>query len=277
MHVLQVVGVRPQFIKVAEVSHALAAHGGFRETVVHTGQHFDPAMSRVFFDEFQIPAPRFNLEIHSLAHGAMTGRTLEALEALMITEAPDLVMIYGDTNATLAGALAAAELKIPLGHVEAGMRSFIRHGPEEINRVVADHTSDHLYAVTPTAVANLIREGIAPDRIDRVGDVMYDSALRFATRAPIGASIVETLGLTDNGYVLCTAHRAENTDDPAKTRRLIDELTVIARTIPVILPLHPRTRKFLQGLYGEVPTVPGLRLIEPIGYADMVQLSAARP
>src|SRR5829696_1081659 len=179
--IMTVVGARPQFIKAAPVSHALLAHGGFREVLVHTGQHFDAAMSDVFFEELDIPPPAYNLEVNSLGHGAMTGRMLEKLEEVMIAEKPDWVLIYGDTNSTVAGALAAAKLHIPVAHVEAGLRSFNRRMPEEINRVMADHLSDLLLPPTQTAVDNLKREGIAGSKVRLVGDVMYDVAI--ASRA----------------------------------------------------------------------------------------------
>lgn len=294
MHVLHIVGTRPQLIKLAVVHQALertaVSQGGVtRQTIVDTGQHFDDAMSTVFFRELGIPKPDHNLDIHSLPHGAMIGRTLEALEKLLLAERPDQVLVYGDTNATVAGALAAARLLIPLAHIEAGLRSFDRRGPEEQNRVVADQLSDRLYATTPAAAANLAREGFSPDRIVVTGDVMYDCALQFGERAASQSTVLNRLGLSPKGFVLCTAHRSETTDDAALLRHLFTELAALGERMPVVLPLHPRTRARLQAL-GEGPWQQplnvagndrgdgkgrGLILIEPIGYLDMTRLEAA--
>src|SRR5829696_10249473 len=200
--IMTVVGARPQFIKAAPVSHALQAHGGFRELLVHTGQHFDSSMSDVFFDELNIPPPAYNLEVNSLGHGAMTGRMLEKLEDVMIAERPDRVLIYGDTNSTVAGALAAAKLHIPVAHVEAGLRSFNRRMPEEINRVMADHLSAILFCPTESAVANLRNEGQSERSIHLVGDVMFDAALHAGAHAE--GPVLRELNLTPKSYVLAT-------------------------------------------------------------------------
>lgn len=282
MHVLHIVGTRPQLIKLAVVHQALAAIGARRQTVIDTGQHFDPSMSTVFFDELGIPLPDVNLGIHSLSHGAMIGRTLEAIEQLLLDKRPDRVVIYGDTNATLAGAIAAARLHLPLAHIEAGLRSFDRRGPEEQNRLCADQLSDRLYAPTPVAVANLEREGFDAARIVQTGDVMYDCARRFGERARNQSTILARLGVADGGYVLCTAHRAETTDDPIRLRRLFIELATLSERMAVVLPLHPRTRARLDGL-GDGPwraaieratagRDQGLLLTEPVGYLDMTRL-----
>lgn len=280
MHILHIVGTRPQLIKLGVVCRALDAHGAGRQTIVDTGQHFDDAMSTVFFRELDIPKPDHDLDIHSLPHGAMIGRTLEALERLLLQIRPDQVVVYGDTNATLAGALAAARLLLPLAHVEAGLRSFDRRGPEEQNRLVADQLSDRLYAPTPAAADNLRREGFAADRIVRTGDVMYDCARQFGERAATHSTILERLQLNPQAFALCTAHRSETTDHPAELRHLFTELARLAERIPVVLPLHPRTRARLDAL-GDGPWRvrapagrPCLQLIEPLGYLDMARLEA---
>lgn len=266
--ILTVVGARPQFIKAAPVSAALAA-AGLTEVMAHTGQHFDALMSDVFFDELDIPKPTHNLEVNSLGHGAMTGRMLEKLEAVMLTEKPDLVLIYGDTNSTVAGALAAAKLHIPVAHVEAGLRSFNRRMPEEINRIVADHVSEMLFCPTSTAVQNLANEGITHG-VHMVGDVMYDTTLTAVARAKDRSSILAVLGLKAKDYAVATIHRAENTDDPQRFARVIAWLQTAAIDRLVVLPTHPRTRKLLeaQGI-----TLKGVRLIEPLGYLDMAWLA----
>lgn len=265
--IVTVVGARPQFIKAAPVSQALAA-AGLSEILVHTGQHFDALMSDVFFDELAIPKPAYNLEVNSLSHGAMTGRMLEKLEAAMLLEAPDLVLIYGDTNSTVAGALAAAKLNIPVAHIEAGLRSFNRRMPEEINRVIADHISTLLFCPTETAVSNLTREGITKG-VHAVGDVMYDSTIAAVARSEGHSRILEDLELTPGTYAVATIHRAENTDDPARFAEVVAWLEAAAREGVVIMPTHPRTRK----LMAEIGLSPaGVRLIEPVGYLDMTRL-----
>jgi UDP-GlcNAc3NAcA epimerase len=266
--ILSVVGARPQFVKAAPVSRALA-DAGFREILVHTGQHFDAAMSAVFFEELGIPRPAHELDVHSLPHGAMTGRMLEKLEAAMLVERPDMALVYGDTNSTLAGALAAAKLRIPVAHVEAGLRSFNKAMPEEQNRIVADHLSTLRLCPTRASVVNLAREGIVGGVV-HVGDVMFDTTLFAAERARSRSRIVETLGLAPRGYAVATVHRAENTDDPARLARVFDWLAAAARTLPVVLPLHPRTRAAL----GDRPTPEGVRCIAPLGYLDMTRLTS---
>jgi len=249
------------------VSRALAAEG-LIEILVHTGQHFDAAMSDVFFEELSIPKPAYNLEVNSLGHGAMTGRMLEKLEEVLLEERPDLVLVYGDTNSTAAGALAAAKLNIPVAHVEAGLRSFNRRMPEEINRVLADHLSDILLCPTATAIANLAAEGIT-EGVHAVGDVMFDTTLAAIARAEDRSRILETLGLTPQGYAAATLHRAENTDDERRLRAVIAWLEQAAREQPVVMVVHPRTKKRLAGI-GIEPR--GLRLVDPLGYLDMARL-----
>lgn len=265
--VLTVVGARPQFIKAAPVSRALAA-AGIAECLVHTGQHFDELMSDVFFEELGIAKPAHNLEVNSLGHGAMTGRMLEKLEAVAVSERPPLMLVYGDTNSTLAGALAAAKLHIPVAHVEAGLRSFNRHMPEEINRVVADHLSALLFCPTTTAVRNLAAEGITSG-VHAVGDVMYDVTLSMLQRARDRSTILQTLALAPRSYAVATVHRAENTDDPQRFARVVAWLEEAARAAPIVLPVHPRTRKLMME-WGTAPA--GVRLVAPLGYIDMTQL-----
>lgn len=268
LKILTIVGARPQFIKSAAISRAVERAAGLGEIIVHTGQHFDPEMSAVFFSELGIPAPAYDLGIHGGGHGDMTGRMLAALEPIMEAERPDVVLIYGDTNSTLAGALAAAKLHLPVAHVEAGLRSFNRRMPEEINRVVADHLSEMLLAPTQTAVDNLAREGITAG-VHRVGDVMYDVTLFAAEAAQRRSTILDRLGVADKTYALATVHRAENTDDPAALGAVLRFLREEARRMTVVLPLHPRTRAAaLQA--GEDFT--GLRIIAPVGFLDMHRL-----
>jgi UDP-GlcNAc3NAcA epimerase len=272
LRIVTIVGARPQFVKVAAVSRQLRKEAGVREVLVHTGQHFDANMSDVFFADLDIPPPDHHLGVAGGGHGAQTGRMLEAVERVLLDEAPDVVLVYGDTNSTLAGALAAVKLHIPVAHVEAGLRSFNRRMPEEINRVLTDHAADLLLAPTAAAVANLRAEGIADGRVHLVGDVMYDAALAFGERAERESRILATLGVEPGGYVLATVHRAENTDDPARLSAVFDGLAAVAEQVPVVLPLHPRTAGALERLDGRAAASPRLRLIEPLGYLDMLML-----
>jgi len=277
VRILTVVGARPQFIKAAVVSRAVEAWnrahgGGLEELIVHTGQHYDAQMSDVFFEEMRIPPPAAHLGIGGLSHGAMTGRMLEALEQTIVREHPDVVLVYGDTNSTLAGALAAAKLLVPVAHVEAGLRSFNRRMPEEINRVLADQVSDLLFAPTRTAVANLVREGVPAERIHQVGDVMLDASLFYAAIARERSKVLARLGLARGGYVLATIHRQENTDDPARLAAVFGGLAAVARETRVVLPLHPRTRASLDGNPPAGAAAGALDLMDPVGYLDMVML-----
>lgn len=269
MEIITVVGARPQLIKAATVSAALAA-AGVTETLVHTGQHYDTEMSELFFEELGIPTPALNLGVRSTRHGEMTARMLEQLEPVLLDRSPDVVLVYGDTNSTLAGALAASKLNIPIAHVEAGLRSFNRRMPEEVNRVVTDHLATWLFAPTPTAVANLHAEGITGPGVVESGDVMYDVALAFGERARTRRSTIDRLGLTDGGYVLATVHRAENTDDPARLSAILTGLAEIALDLPVVLPLHPRTHAAL--VAEDLTRGSSLHLITPVGYLEMVSL-----
>jgi UDP-GlcNAc3NAcA epimerase len=267
--ILTVVGARPQFIKAAPVSAAMA-RAGLREILVHTGQHFDPQMSDVFFDELGLRPPDHHLQINSLGHGAMTGRMLEALERVMLEERPAKVLIYGDTNSTLAGALAAAKLNIPVAHVEAGLRSFNRRMPEEVNRVLADHVSTLLFCPTQTAVANLNAEGILRG-VHLVGDVMYDATIAAVKRASERSNILDAQGLTKGSYAVATIHRAENTDDPERLTRILAWLEATAKDCQLVMPVHPRSRKLIEARHWSPK---GVLLLPPVGYLDMTMLLA---
>jgi len=268
--VITVIGARPQFIKAAMVSRAIAALNAsgdgtrIEERIVHTGQHYDPAMSDVFFQALKIPSPAYHLGIGSGGHGAQTGRMLEALEPVLEKEKPDVVLVYGDTNSTLAGALCAAKLHIPVAHVEAGLRSFNRRMPEEINRVMTDHLSSLLFAPTEAAVRNLKAEGIR-EGVIRTGDVMYDAVLFFREKVgQLAAGVLERFGVKPGNYAFATVHRAENTDDPERWAEIIQGLTAVARSgLPVVWPVHPRTRERLDGF-----DVPGLHLLDPLPYFE---------
>lgn len=264
--VLAIVGARPQFVKAAPVTHE-AARRGLKHFLLHTGQHFDSEMSAVFFDELGIPPPDVDLGIAGGGHGVMTGRMLAAIEPVLIDVAPSAVVVYGDTNSTLAGALAAAKLKLPVAHVEAGLRSYNRCMPEELNRVVADHVSNLLFCPTTTAVDNLALEGVI-DGVHYVGDVMYDAALIAAAKAEL-STVVERLALAGTSYALATVHRAENTDAPGALARVLEFLRSQAETQPVVLPVHPRTRAAAEraGLDFD-----GMLVTPPLGYLDFTRL-----
>ncbi len=270
--ILTVIGARPQFIKASVVSKAIEQVAGMQEIVVHTGQHFDANMSDVFFAELGMRAPEHHLGIGGGRHGEMTGRMLSGIEEILIEEKPDAVLVYGDTNSTLGGALAAAKLHIPVAHVEAGLRSFNLRMPEEINRILTDRISRWLFTPTETASNHLRTEGISDDQIIEVGDVMYDVALTHGGKVHADERVLKRLSLPPKNYVLVTAHRAENTDDPSRLTAIVEALKKVAESLPVIWPLHPRTRHTLEKT-GNLPLgVPHLHLIEPVGYLDMVQL-----
>lgn len=269
--IVTIVGARPQFIKAASVSRAMAKRPNVREILVHTGQHFDPEMSDVFFDELGVPAADYHLGVHSSGHGVMTGLMLQALEPLLERERPAWVVVYGDTNSTVAGALAAAKMDIPVAHVEAGLRSFNRRMPEEHNRVITDHLADLLFTPTDSATDNLRREGLSEHRIRQVGDVMYDASLFYAKRAESRSEILLRHGLQKNNYALATVHRAGNTDDALRLRAIMEGLDSVAEQLPVLLPLHPRTRAAMRR---EGISPKRVQLIEPVGYLDMVALES---
>lgn len=297
--VATVVGARPQFIKADTVARAFIRHNNacspdreISHIIIHTGQHYDTKLSQIFFDELEIAHPDYNLEVGSNSHGVQTGKLLVAIEETLLLVHPDLVITYGDTNSTLAGALAASKLHMPLAHVEAGLRSYNRYMPEEINRVVADELSNLLFCPTTTAVANLRDEGIPSRRVSKegrqdinlqavfqVGDVMYDSILFYRSLAERKSFILKDLGLDNKKYCLATLHRAENTDDPRRLKSILKGLVSIAGCgIQVLVPLHPRTQKEIRRLSYDVNLKNGapaeVRYIEPVGYLDMVQLEA---
>ncbi|QFU01503.1 UDP-2,3-diacetamido-2,3-dideoxy-D-glucuronate 2-epimerase [Halomonas sp. THAF5a] len=264
--ILTIIGARPQFIKASVVSRAILQAEGIEEIMLHTGQHFDANMSEVFFDQLGIPKPDIQLDIHGGRHGEMTGRMLVEIEQAIVEQKPDRVLVYGDTNSTLAGALAAAKLHVPVAHVEAGLRSFNMRMPEEVNRILTDQVSDLLFCPTETAVKNLEAEGFShkPVKVMQVGDVMQDAALLFAKRSvpPAGGNLPEH-------FILATLHRAENTDDPQRLASIVQALNNLHQEqAPVVLPLHPRTRKLVAnaGLSLDV------HLIDPVGYFEMVWL-----
>lgn len=268
---MDVVGARPQFVKAGIVSRALRSTGAICEVLVHTGQHYDGNMSKIFFDDLEIPRPGYDLGIGSAGHGEQTGRMLQAVEKVLLEEKPDWVLVYGDTNSTLAGAVAAAKLHMPVAHVEAGLRSFNRQMPEEINRVLTDHVSDLLFAPTTLAVKNLAAEGICGDRVRLVGDVMYDAALHYGAEAETHVQILARLRLEPKGYALATVHRAENTDDRNRLTAILGALGEFSKALPVVLPVHPRTRKLLQQITLPI-RLENLHLIDPVGYLEMVML-----
>lgn len=270
--VLTVLGARPQFIKASVVSAAIKQNPSLSETVVHTGQHFDANMSDVFFQELGMDQPAHNLDIHGGHHGEMTGRMLAGLEAILLADKPDIVMVYGDTNSTLAGALAAVKLHIPVAHVEAGLRSFNMRMPEEVNRILTDRVSQWLFTPTAVASANLRAEGYAPERIIQTGDVMNDVAQFYGKRVSSQGGILQKLGLTAGRYVLATVHRAENTDDPLRLRTIAQALGTAARDRPVVWPMHPRTRALLTRMDLLDPLKQGVHVVDPVGYLDMLQL-----
>jgi UDP-GlcNAc3NAcA epimerase len=275
LKIATVVGARPQFVKAAVVSQKLQAHPQVEEILVHTGQHYDANMSQVFFAELQIRPPDYNLDVGSGTHGAQTGAMLEKLEAVFLDLEPDWVLVYGDTNSTLAGALAAAKLDIPVAHVEAGLRSFNRKMPEEINRVLTDHICEILFVPTSTAAQNLRHEGIDPAKIHAVGDVMYDAARFYGALAERNSVVVRQLGLTERQYILATIHRPYNVDDPERLQIILDGLERVAQQMPVVLPLHPRTRAALAASDLLARYTKTLRLIDPVGYLDMIRLEKA--
>jgi len=277
MRVATIVGARPQFVKASAVSRAIGEWNRNRpkaqidELIVHTGQHFDHNMSQAFFTDLRIPEPRYNLGIAGGSHGEMTGRMLADIEAVLVRESPDFVLVYGDTNSTLAGALAAVKLHVPVAHVEAGLRSYNMRMPEEVNRVLADRISTLLFCPTRTAVANLAAEGMTTG-VHEVGDVMFDAALHFADAARRQSSVLERNGLGGGRpFVLATCHRAENTEEFSRLAKILDALCQIGRDSVVVLPLHPRTRKAIES-GGLLPRHDGILLIEPQPFLDMLNL-----
>ena len=270
MKILTVIGARPQFVKAAVVSREIKKHSGISEIIVHTGQHFDPSMSDIFFEEMDIPRPDYNLNIHGLSHGAMTGQMLEKLDEIIMAEKPDFVLVYGDTNSTLAGALSAAKLHCKVAHVEAGLRSFNMKMPEEINRILVDRISNILFCPTDTAIRNLKNEGFANFgiKIVKSGDVMLDAALYYAKKIEGKASFLKQIGLEGEKYILATIHRAENTDSIERFSSIIKALNEISKFEKVLLPIHPRTKKIMEAN----GIKPRFDIIEPVGYFEMLEL-----
>ena len=265
MKVLTIVGARPQFIKAAPVSRILRCQA--EEILVHTGQHYDDNMSQIFFDELELPRPDINLGVGSGSHGQQTAHMLDGIEKLLLEFQPEWVLVYGDTNSTLAGALAAAKLHIPVAHVEAGLRSYNKKMPEEINRVLTDHVSSLLFCPTQIAVDNLSKESIQ-EGVHRVGDVMYDAIKYYLELSQEHSRIIQKLGLENKKYLLATIHRPRNTDNKNRLRVIVQAMGKLK--MPIILPIHPRTRKAIAGL--EIPLALNIKIIDPVGYLDMIQL-----
>ena len=264
MKIVTVIGARPQFIKASSLSREISKHAAIDEVIIHTGQHFDKNMSKIFFDEMEIPIPKYNLEINSLSHGAMTGRMLEEIEKVLLIEKPDWLVVYGDTNSTLAGALAAKKMHIKVAHIEAGLRSFDSKMPEEINRILTDNISDMLFCPTESAIENLTNEGFFKKnvKIVKCGDIMYDSAMYYKNKAK------NSLDIT-NGFILATIHRQENTDDREKLSKIISSFNELVKLGErIILPIHPRTKKLIEKFNLKVD----FTIIEPVGYLEMIDL-----
>jgi UDP-GlcNAc3NAcA epimerase len=268
--ILTVVGARPQFIKAAPVSMALKESKWCCEIVVHTGQHYDKNMSETFFDELNMQPPNFNLGVGSGTHANQTGEIMKHLEPILVGERPELIIVYGDTNSTLAAALTASKLYIPVAHIESGLRSFNREMPEEINRVVTDHIATLLFCPTTTAVQNLEKEGIT-NNVFNAGDVMFDVAVQYSQRAEEKSRILFDLKLEKREYILATVHRAENTDDKKRLSNILAAFKAIDLEMPIVFPLHPRTRKMLHN-FGLEDQLNGLVVIEPVGFLDMLFL-----
>ena len=269
MKILTVIGARPQFVKAAALSREFSKHSSVEEILVHTGQHFDANMSGIFFEEMEIPKPKYNLDINSVGHGAMTGRMLEGIEEILLIEKPDLLLVYGDTNSTIAGALAAKKLHIKVAHVEAGLRSFNMEMPEEINRILTDRISDYLFCPTETAIENLNLEGYQniDTNIVKCGDVMQDAAKFYAKNSKEKSKVIAENNL--GKYILTTLHRAENTDDKQRLTDIVEALNEIHTDIcPVVIPIHPRTKAKLKHFDLVLNTI----LIDPVGYFDMIEL-----
>ena len=297
MKLVTIIGARPQIIKAAALSRAIKNHFAdhIQEVIVHTGQHYDDNMSQVFFDELGIPRPDYNLHVGSASHGVQTARMTEGIEALLIKEQPDFIVLYGDTNSTLAGAVAAAKIHVPIVHIEAGLRSFNKSMPEEINRIVCDHCSTLLFTPTKAGLENLKREGFAVDeggvstgsttatptidnpKVYHCGDIMYDNSLHFADIAEEKTDIIQRLGLTGKPFILSTIHRDSNTDQPERLSAIFKALIQLSKECQVVLPLHPRTAKLLktnldEGLQKQIFNSPSINLIPPVSFLEMIAL-----
>ena len=289
MKIVTIIGARPQIIKAAALSRAIQHHytDRIQEVIVHTGQHYDDNMSQVFFDELGIPKPDHNLHVGSASHGVQTARMTEGIERILLDERPDGIVLYGDTNSTLAGAVAAAKIHVPVIHIEAGLRSFNKRMPEEINRIVCDHCATLLFTPTRAGFDNLRREGFPIDnngpysidnpKVYHCGDIMYDNSLYFSTLADQKVDLLKQLGLEGKDYVLATLHRDGNTDDPVRLNAILEAFSTLAEALPMVLPLHPRTRKMMERLVEperlqHLTHHPNLHLIEPVSFLEMVQL-----
>jgi len=268
--IITILGARPQFVKAAVLSRVIHAHGAIEEVIIHTGQHYDANMSAVFFDEMGIPKPKYNLDINGLGHGAMTGQMLEKIESVLLEEKPDAVVVYGDTNSTIAGALAAKKLGIKLVHIEAGLRSFNMAMPEEINRILTDRISDLLLCPTDTALDNLKQEGFdnLPVTIVKAGDIMKDAVQYYSKTSSEKAQVFSKLNLSQNNFILATIHRQETTNDLNNLKAVFETLSIINSEIRVVLPLHPRTKHILE----KHKLNYDITFIEPVGYFDMLEL-----
>ncbi|MBQ7533306.1 MAG: UDP-N-acetylglucosamine 2-epimerase (non-hydrolyzing) [Bacteroidales bacterium] len=289
MKIVTVIGARPQIIKAAALSRAIKEHfkKEVNEVIVHTGQHYDDNMSQVFFDELGIPQPDYNLGVGSASHGVQTAKMIEGIEEILLKEKPDYLVLYGDTNSTLAGAIAASKIHVPIAHIEAGLRSFNKSMPEEINRICCDHCSTLLFSPTATGFKNLIKEGFNPDNkrrftidnpgIYHCGDVMYDNSKYFANIADTKSQILDKEGLRGTGYMLCTIHRDNNTDQPERLNAIFKALLKISECKMVVLPLHPRTSKLLntnleKDLYDKITNNKNIKILPPASFLDMIVL-----
>ncbi|MBO6027380.1 MAG: UDP-N-acetylglucosamine 2-epimerase (non-hydrolyzing) [Bacteroidales bacterium] len=279
MKIVTIIGARPQIIKAAALSRAIRERYADRiqEVIVHTGQHYDDNMSQVFFDELGIPHPDHNLHVGSATHGVQTARMIEGIERILFDEKPDAIVLYGDTNSTLAGAVAASKIHVPVVHIEAGLRSFNKNMPEEINRIVCDHCSTLLFTPTQAGLDNLAKEGFpihneGPYTIDNpkvyhCGDIMYDNSLHFSAIADQKVKVLNSLGIAEKPYVLATLHRDGNTDDPARLNAILEAFTELSKEITVVLPMHPRTRKKATGFQAD-----NIIITDPVSFLEMIQL-----
>lgn len=289
MKIVTIIGARPQIIKAAALSRAIKSHytNEIQEIIVHTGQHYDDNMSQVFFDELDIPRPDYNLHVGSAPHGVQTARMTEGIEDILLKESPDYIVLYGDTNSTLAGAVAAAKIHIPIVHIEAGLRSFNKAMPEEINRIVCDHCSTLLFSPTLSGVENLRREGFAIDnkgpynidnpKVYHCGDIMYDNSLHFANLAETKTDIIQRLNLSDQPFILATIHRDTNTDYPERLNSIFSALIELSKETRIVLPLHPRTNKLLKtnlpkAIQDQIFGTKNITVIPPVSFLEMIAL-----
>lgn len=269
LKIVTVIGARPQFVKAAAFNYVLRRQTDLEEVVVHTGQHYDANLSEIFFSELGLTKPKYNLNVGSGSHGQQTAQMLNRIEELLIVEQPQCVLVYGDTNSTLAGALAAVKLHIPVVHVEAGLRSYNHYQPEEINRVLTDRISDLLFVPSQESAQNLLQEGVTADKIHVVGDIMYDVAIMFRPQAE-NSSILNQLEINNKPYILATIHRAENTDHPEVLKKICDEFNKLSKTYDIVLPLHPRAKESLSKY--KLTLNEKIKCIDPVGFLHMIKL-----